>query len=261
MSTASTLAERLGRFQNGLGGATASTAVIGLLGAVSGILLARTLGPAPRGEYAAIVLWPTALAIVGELGFNFSISYHCGKGRSISALWSLTWVVSLGVGGALALAGIVVVPALVTLPDQAERDLIWALATAPAALVTGNLAYLLLGTGRVALYNWVRVYAAASYSLLIAALALAARGNLETYTVAFVFSQVSSALLAAGVVARAGGRPLDVFVPPSIEEAVAARLEELGAQLTVCRRNAGVRGDPTYAAMRRAIVQRAGRAR
>ena len=202
MSTASTLAERLGRFQNGLGGATASTAVIGLLGAVSGILLARTLGPAPRGEYAAIVLWPTALAIVGELGFNFSISYHCGKGRSISALWSLTWVVSLGVGGALALAGIVVVPALVTLPNQAERDLIWALATAPAALVTGNLAYLLLGTGRVALYNWVRVYAAASYSLLIAALALAARGNLETYTFAFVFSQVSSALLAAGVVAR-----------------------------------------------------------
>jgi O-antigen/teichoic acid export membrane protein len=200
---ATRLAERLGRFQNGLGGATFSTFTIGLLGAVSGILLARTLGPAPRGEYAAIVLWPTALSIVGELGFNFSISYHCGKGRSQSALWSLTWAVSVGVGGALALAGSVIVPVLVSLPDQAERDLIWAMVTVPAALVTGNLAYMLLGTGRVGFYNWIRVYAAASYSLLIAVLALLSRGNLETYTLAFVFSQLSSALLAAVMVAWA----------------------------------------------------------
>ncbi len=55
-----------------------------------------------------------------------------------------------------------------------------------------------------------------------------------------------NAALAAAVVARAAGRPLDVFIPPDADPAVVARLRELGARLEVCERPAGVRGDPTY---------------
>jgi threonine synthase len=62
-----------------------------------------------------------------------------------------------------------------------------------------------------------------------------------------------NAALAAAVVARAGGRPLRVFVPSSAEPPVLERLERLGARLTVCPRQEGVPGDPTYHALQRAL--------
>jgi threonine synthase len=58
-----------------------------------------------------------------------------------------------------------------------------------------------------------------------------------------------NAALAAAVVARAAGRRLLVFVPTDAEPAVVDRLRSLGAELTVCEREAGVAGDPTYLAL------------
>ncbi len=62
-----------------------------------------------------------------------------------------------------------------------------------------------------------------------------------------------NAALAAAVVARAGGRLLDVFIPPSADPKVVTRLEALGARLTVCPREDGVAGDPTYHRLQRAL--------
>jgi threonine synthase len=61
-----------------------------------------------------------------------------------------------------------------------------------------------------------------------------------------------NAALAAAVVAAAGGRALQVFVPPDAEAAVMRRLEELGAHITVCPRD-GEPGDPTYRRLLRAV--------
>ena len=55
-----------------------------------------------------------------------------------------------------------------------------------------------------------------------------------------------NAALAAAVVAAAGGRRLQVFVPVDADPRVLGRLQELGAQIVVCPREAGVAGDPTY---------------
>jgi len=55
-----------------------------------------------------------------------------------------------------------------------------------------------------------------------------------------------NAALAAAVVAAAGERVLQVFVPVGADPVVLARLEELGARITVCPRTANVSGDPTY---------------
>ena len=54
-----------------------------------------------------------------------------------------------------------------------------------------------------------------------------------------------NAALAAAVVAAATGRVLRVFVPVDADPAVLARLEELGARVTVCPRD-GTAGDPAY---------------
>ena len=60
--------------------------------------------------------------------------------------------------------------------------------------------------------------------------------------------------LAAAVVARAAGRDLDVFIPPDAHPVVVARLNALGAHLTVCERDPRLPGDPTYHRLREAIA-------
>jgi threonine dehydratase len=62
-----------------------------------------------------------------------------------------------------------------------------------------------------------------------------------------------NAALAAAVVARAAGRRLRVFVPPSAEPAVIGRLRDLEAEIEVCKRRAGQSGDPTYLRLLEAI--------
>jgi threonine synthase len=54
-----------------------------------------------------------------------------------------------------------------------------------------------------------------------------------------------NAALAAAVVARAGGRELEVCVPPDADPVVLDQLEALGALVTPCPRD-GLPGDPTY---------------
>ncbi len=59
-----------------------------------------------------------------------------------------------------------------------------------------------------------------------------------------------NAALAAGVVAAASARRLRVFVPLDAEEPITKRLAELGADVVVCEREAGGKGDPAYARLR-----------
>jgi threonine synthase len=61
-----------------------------------------------------------------------------------------------------------------------------------------------------------------------------------------------NAALAAAVVAAAGERRLHVFVPPDADPFVLARLEELGALVTVCLRDRRP-GDPAYRRLLRAL--------
>jgi threonine synthase len=62
-----------------------------------------------------------------------------------------------------------------------------------------------------------------------------------------------NAALAAAVVARAADRPLDVFVPTWVDEAILRRLRDLGARIEVVPRHDGDAGDPTYRRFRRAV--------
>ena len=63
-----------------------------------------------------------------------------------------------------------------------------------------------------------------------------------------------NAALAAAVVAAAARRPLSVFVPVDADPDVTARLEELGARVTVCARETGSTGDPTIRRLKEALA-------
>jgi O-antigen/teichoic acid export membrane protein len=58
-----------------------SAAIQGLT-VVTGVLLARELGPHARGELAAVLLWPSMLAIVGSLGLAESATFYSARARS-----------------------------------------------------------------------------------------------------------------------------------------------------------------------------------
>ena len=69
----------------------------------------------------------------------------------------------------------------------------------------------------------------------------------------YAIASCGNAALAAAVVARAVGRPLDVFVPTWANDAVVARITELGGRVVRCEREPGVAGDPAHFAMLAAI--------
>jgi len=62
-----------------------------------------------------------------------------------------------------------------------------------------------------------------------------------------------NAALAAAVLARAVGRRLRVFVPATADSRVTTRLRDLGAEVEVCPREAGARGDPAYRRLAQAV--------
>ncbi len=64
-----------------------------------------------------------------------------------------------------------------------------------------------------------------------------------------------NAALAAAVIAAAGRRVLEVFVPVDADPVVVDRLKELDARVTVCPREPGLPGDPTYHRLQRAIAE------
>jgi len=71
--------------------------------------------------------------------------------------------------------------------------------------------------------------------------------------VRLAIASCGNAALAAAHVARAWGKPLDVFIPADANGVVVAALASLGASVHVCRRSAGVTGDPCYRAFRSAV--------
>src|SRR5260370_36122617 len=62
----------------------AATAAIRCLGVVSGILAARRLGPAGRGELAVLIFLPRLPAPIGELGLPRSGAHEAGQPGGMS---------------------------------------------------------------------------------------------------------------------------------------------------------------------------------
>ena len=49
---------------------------------LQGVLLARLLGPAGRGEFATVILWPNVFAGIGIFGVNMAIARFAGQGQA-----------------------------------------------------------------------------------------------------------------------------------------------------------------------------------
>ncbi len=78
-------------------------------------------------------------------------------------------------------------------------------------------------------------------------------GQLPSGRPDLAIASCGNAALAAATVAAAARWPLRVFIPVDADPVVVTRLKELDADVTVCAREEGVPGDPTYHALLRAV--------
>jgi O-antigen/teichoic acid export membrane protein len=187
-----------------------ASGVMQLLNVVSGIVIARSLGPAGRGELAAVLLWPALLAYVSGLGCTDAITYFAsrqpGRARDIGATGL---VLALLQGVAVVGAGYVLLPAaLGHYGSEAVRAsrlyLLWAplmlLTTAGAAVLRGRMSLLAANATRVAVI-----------ALTVAGLAvLLVAGRLTVPSVVAVYLAANGLTLAVTLWMLASRRELGV---------------------------------------------------
>src|SRR5437899_2792632 len=196
-----------------------ASGVMQLLNVVSGIVIARSLGPAGRGELAAVLLWPALLAYLSGLGCADAITYLAARrpdrARDIGATGLVLAVLQ---GAAVVGAGYVVLPAVLGhyggQAVQAGRlYLVWAplmlLTTAGAAVLRGRMSLLAANATRVA----VIVLTVAGLAALVAA------GRLTVPSVVAVYLGANVATLVVTLWILASRRELGVglhrdLVPP-----------------------------------------------
>ncbi|MFQ5695199.1 MAG: hypothetical protein ACE5HB_04345, partial [Terriglobia bacterium] len=125
----------------------AANASILLLGAVSGILAARLLGPVGRGELVVVTLWPMALATLGALGMNHALAFFTAREPHRRPALLTTGLVLATLQSALLMAvGYLLLPGLLA----AQRPLVVELARLfllyiPLAFFSGYLLNVLQG--------------------------------------------------------------------------------------------------------------------
>jgi enterobacterial common antigen flippase len=180
----------------------AATACIQLLAALTGVLLARTLGPSGRGALAAVVLWPSMLWTIGNLGVVDSITYlsarQAAPQRSIvSTSLGLALVQSV----ILILLGLVIVPiALANQEATIVRDCLIFLASIPTSLVALYFASVLNGAHRFVAFNVLRATVFVGNALGLVVLAIASDLTVTSAMVAYLISQVITVVVGAALV-------------------------------------------------------------
>lgn len=197
------------------GAATSSlvaTALIQLLNVVTGVVLARTLGPSGRGELAAVVLWPTMLWTVGNVGVVDSVTFHSARRSAPQrSIVSTSLAIAVVQSAILVAIGLVLVP-LVLAKQEASvvRDCLIFLASIPTSLVTLYLGSVLNGTHRFVAFNVVRATVFVGNAAGLVALAIASELTVTSAMLAYLASQVLTVLIAAILVlpsSRPASRP------------------------------------------------------
>lgn len=127
-------------------------------GIVNGILLARLLGPAGKGDYALLILLPATAMVLLQLGLPLSFLYHAARGETRGMIAK-----SLVLAGLLSAAGlcalVVLLPALqgAVFVGAAPMLFLVALAALPFSLHATFSAAIVMGRQAVRWYATVNV--------------------------------------------------------------------------------------------------------
>lgn len=180
---------------------------IQLLGVATGILLARILGPALRGELAAVLLWPTLLMMVGSVGVIDAVTFHTAR-RTASLRTLLGTTVGLaGLQGLVVLLiGLAVIPLVFAdRSSEAELGAFAYLAVIPLGLLALYLMALLNGEARFGWFSFLRVLVIVAQAIGLAVLALLGELTIITAVIAYLAGVALTGFVAAVVAIRDAG--------------------------------------------------------
>jgi O-antigen/teichoic acid export membrane protein len=195
-----------------LGLSFASSTAIQLLNVLTGVLLARTLGPFGRGELAALLLWPTILAAVGSLGVMDAATYYSARaaGGTGTIVGS---ALALGISESILLVagGVLVLPLVLSHYDQQVLDAAYVfLAFIPINILTLTLAGVINGLHRFGWFQTLRFLVVGATACGLVLLALIHELTLERAAAVYLGSNLLTLATAALLYRLADESPVRV---------------------------------------------------
>lgn len=171
---------------------------------IAGIVIARSLGPAVRGEYAAVMAWFGVVLVIGQLGQTAATTYFVARERARAAdylatsrnLMVFSGLVTLGIGLLLA-------PALAAGSGAAVTGFRLMFATCLASFVGASYVFSLQATNLL-WWNLARVSQPVAYLVAVTGLHLADRLDLLAALGVLSATIVGQAALAYLLCRRAG---------------------------------------------------------
>lgn len=175
------------------------------LNVMTGVLLARTLGPHGRGELAAVLLWPSLLAAFGSLGLFDAITFQAARRMSPNSALLGTGLALACVESLVCVAvGVAVMPHVLSHYDAAVvRTAYVFLAFIPLNLITLTLMSLLNGMQKYGQFHALRLIVLGASATAIVVLRAADELSVANVAAAYLVANALTGLVAIVLVARA----------------------------------------------------------
>ncbi|HTC64223.1 MAG TPA: oligosaccharide flippase family protein [Candidatus Saccharimonadales bacterium] len=178
-------------------GTFSTSVIIQACGAATGILTARLLGPASRGELATVILWPTILSNLGLMGCNWAVAREVAKKPKNEGDW-----IAAGTAVGLATACIFFAAGYFLLPWLLPADRRYLLPVTrlfllllPLDILNQVLLAVEHGRMRWRRYNLLRLSFFVFYFIMISLIGITKRVQIRWFVVAFLASQLLSLLV------------------------------------------------------------------
>jgi enterobacterial common antigen flippase len=193
-------------------GSFVATGVIQLVQAVIGVVLARVLGPADRGELAALILWPTLITTVGSLGLAQSVTYHAARVQQLGTLVGSTLAVVAVDSVALVAVGWLILPVALGShdPSVVHDGQLFLSAFVPLSLLAISMMSVLNGNHRFAWFQALRLVLIGTTVAGVGGLAASGKMTVGSAAAAYAAGYAITALVALVVVLRQVGKALRV---------------------------------------------------
>jgi O-antigen/teichoic acid export membrane protein len=208
-----------------------------LAAGVSGIIIARSLGPSARGDYAAISVWLIVAFTIGDLGLTAATTFFVARDPQRRRDYLATSrVITASTGLAALLIGFLIAPFLARHhPELTTSYRLAALVCCATLLGFGYTAA--LQAMNMAHWNVVRSSQPVLYLLAVIALWATGRLELTTALIALVVTMIAQSALAYAYCWKQGitsGRPAVALVKPMTRYGV-GELANTGPYLVISR--------------------------
>jgi O-antigen/teichoic acid export membrane protein len=169
------------------------------------IVISRVLGPAGQGAYSLIILIPTIIAMVGNLGIGIANAYFGGKRKyKLSDIATNSVVAAAGFGIILAAAFLVYYSVFNPsfLSDVKGEAVVIATFAMPFSLLIMYFGFILLGQGRIKEFNLVGLTQGGTILLLTLLLLLVIQKNVLSPVMAWIGGVILAATISIWLVRR-----------------------------------------------------------